>query len=104
MQLGIVIQGEFWKYKRKYELTWKSSPLTITRSPTVMFPAAISLVAIYMITPSAELKMAPCPKLRRARLVLVLRAAPSYCLRCLSYSSISYFSLLKYFTVTCQKV
>ena len=57
--------------------SWKSSPLTMTRSPTVMPPWTIWRAASNMADISAALKMACCPKLSSARLVLVLSAAPS---------------------------
>lgn len=50
-----------------------------------------------MIRLKAALKMACCPKLSPAKLVLVFREAASYFCKNLSYLSASNFSLLKYY-------
>lgn len=76
--------------------SWKSKPLTMTRSPTVKLPWAMSLAAKTMIKLRAALKIACCPKFSAAKLVLVFKEAASYFFSEASYRSASNFSLLKY--------
>ena len=59
-------------------------------------PATMPLLARYMMEVSPILKIAACPQLSNARLVVVLSEASSNLARCLSYLSASYISLLKY--------
>lgn len=59
-------------------------------------PAIIFWVAKIMTAVMPALKMAFCPQLSAARLVVVFRDASSYFFKHSSYLSASYFSLLKY--------
>ena len=94
------VRGHFGLESVAKENTWKRRPLTMTRLPTVMVPARISLEAMIMMVERAAEKMRLWPKLRKARDQLVLREAVSKATRDLSYCSASYSSLLKYLTVS----
>mmetsp|Transcript_1612 Transcript_1612/g.6440 ORF Transcript_1612/g.6440 Transcript_1612/m.6440 type:complete len:229 (-) Transcript_1612:822-1508(-) len=80
--------------------SWNSSPLTITRSPTVRSPRATPPAHSNIAAEMDAEKIAFWPKLSALRLDCVLSAACSYPSRHSSNRALSSFSLLKYFTVS----
>ena len=50
------------------QVTWKSRPLTMTRSPTLRLPLAMPSAVSTMEAARAPLKMTFCPRFRADRL------------------------------------